>query len=370
MVRIINIDTKTRTIRVSNGKDDLEWFTTDTGSHVPLKKGQSKAEAIKEHFGDKGTKKKTTKEERWYTKENLTKQLYKAIRKNDEENIQAYSLMLDGIDDERRIKTDTRDRILKAIEKSQQPAKQEPYSDPFHKEAEQKRNAAKDTWLKAKPQVDTKKLRAGDPETFEKYMDWRWQATSLSDGYDEMMKDFGGRDEFNKAAQAYEKLKQQPAKKETKSEDPRKANDGTNEKFHSMFEKFVPDSGPAETLFGEMLRAAARVKYRLFNDGDMYGHGYGKETVNNAMSYLGKLASGNDTEFKKELGRAVYQAVHAASQYDEEEYTKQVNRIYDAFADAKWDDIQNLIDVKNNTDSLEEYPDDTSYDDDEEDEEW
>lgn len=53
MVRIINIDTKTHTIRVSNGKDDLEWFTTDTGSHVPLKKGQSKAEAIKEHFGDK-----------------------------------------------------------------------------------------------------------------------------------------------------------------------------------------------------------------------------------------------------------------------------------------------------------------------------
>lgn len=52
MVRVINIDTKARTIRVSNGKNDLEWFTTDTGSHVPLKKGQSKAEAIKEHFGD------------------------------------------------------------------------------------------------------------------------------------------------------------------------------------------------------------------------------------------------------------------------------------------------------------------------------
>lgn len=56
MVRIINIDTKARTIRVSNGKDDLEWFTTDTGSHVPLKKGQSKAEAIKEHFGNKKDK--------------------------------------------------------------------------------------------------------------------------------------------------------------------------------------------------------------------------------------------------------------------------------------------------------------------------
>ena len=53
MVRIINIDTKNKTIRVSNGDKELEWFTTDTGSHVPLKKGQSKAEAIKEHFGDK-----------------------------------------------------------------------------------------------------------------------------------------------------------------------------------------------------------------------------------------------------------------------------------------------------------------------------
>lgn len=58
MVRVINIDTKARTIRVSNGKDDLEWFTTDTGSHVPLKKGQNKAEAIKEHFGGKKITKK------------------------------------------------------------------------------------------------------------------------------------------------------------------------------------------------------------------------------------------------------------------------------------------------------------------------
>lgn len=53
MVRIINIDTKNKTIRVSNGDKELQWFTTDSGSHVPLKKGQSKAEAIKKHFGDK-----------------------------------------------------------------------------------------------------------------------------------------------------------------------------------------------------------------------------------------------------------------------------------------------------------------------------
>lgn len=215
MVRIINIDTKTRTIRVSNGKDDLEWFTTDTGSHVPLKKGQSKAEAIKEHFGDKKAKQQPAKLDKGIEE----KRLRSLWEKKEKAGLEVEYAKQFGGDvakaKEKYFKAEA--EWVKAREKAkQQSAKQEPYSDPFHKEAEQKRNAAKDAWLKAKPQVDTKKLRAGDPETFEKYMDWRWQATTLSDGYDEMMKDFGGRDEFNKAAQAYEKLKQQPEKQKSK----------------------------------------------------------------------------------------------------------------------------------------------------------
>lgn len=212
MVRIINIDTKTRTIRVSNGKDDLDWFTTDTGSHVPLKKGQSKAEAIKEHFGDKKQNPQLDRLEKMgkaWGKDQMS-----VLRELGKTNPQGLKDELDRIDSERERTTKAHKEWLKEKTAKQQPAKQAPYSDPFHKEAEQKRNAAKDAWLKAKPQVNTKKLRAGDPETFEKYMEWRWQATTLSDGYDEMMKDFGGRDEFNKAAQAYEKLKQQPAKQE------------------------------------------------------------------------------------------------------------------------------------------------------------
>jgi hypothetical protein len=288
MVRIINIDTKTRTIRVSNGKDDLDWFTTDTGSHVPLKKGQSKAEAIKEHFGDKknDTKRVAAKiyskladrvgyvsdsdlekylDDNEYFNDDVREEIVKTVRKLESQaserhtekdapkptgkqpakqdkksnpqlerlekmgkawgkdqmsvlrelgktNPQGLKDELDRIDAERERTTKAHKEWLKGKADKQQPAKQEPYSDPFHKEAEQKRTAAKDAWLKTKPQVDTKKLRAGDPETFEKYMEWRWQATTLSDGYDEMMKDFGGRDGFNKAAQAYEKSKQ-PAKK-------------------------------------------------------------------------------------------------------------------------------------------------------------
>ena len=55
MVRIINIDTKTRTIRVSNEDKDIDWITVK-GTHVPIKKGESKGEAVEKFFEDKGRK--------------------------------------------------------------------------------------------------------------------------------------------------------------------------------------------------------------------------------------------------------------------------------------------------------------------------
>lgn len=395
MVRTINIDTKARTIRVSNEDKDIDWITVK-GTHVPIKKGESKGEAVEKFFEDKGRKfyrgsvvhkdtidglkkakdKHSETMKYWESegKKNHKEKGYADFVKKEIEAQKQYAKRLDEsiADISRDFEIDPEDigmnKEFDDWKKSKQPAKQEPYSDPFHKEAEQKRNAAKDAWLKAKPQVNTKKLRAGDPETFEKYMDWRWQATTLSDGYDEMMKDFGGRDEFNKAAQAYEKLKQ-PAKKETKSEDPRKSEAKSSDNFRALFEKYVPDKGKADTLFGEMMRAAGRIRDRYYRYGDMYGYGYGKTTVNNALSYLSKLAGGRGTELKKELDQALHQATTAAADYDEAEYERQVDRIVDAFANANWDDIKKLASIKNKADSLTEYPDDTSYDDYVEDEE-
>lgn len=47
MVKIINIDTKTRTIRVSNADGDIKaWRTTESGAHFPIKKGESTKEAL------------------------------------------------------------------------------------------------------------------------------------------------------------------------------------------------------------------------------------------------------------------------------------------------------------------------------------
>lgn len=53
-----------------------------------------------------------------------------------------------------------------------------------------------------------------------------------------------------------------------------------------LFDALVPGSGHADSVGGELLRAAERIAYRYFNDGDMAGEGYGRETVNPAVRYM------------------------------------------------------------------------------------
>jgi hypothetical protein len=54
MVKIINIDTKTRTIRIDNADSDIKtWRTTESGTHFPIKKGESTKEALDKFVGKK-----------------------------------------------------------------------------------------------------------------------------------------------------------------------------------------------------------------------------------------------------------------------------------------------------------------------------
>jgi hypothetical protein len=53
-----------------------------------------------------------------------------------------------------------------------------------------------------------------------------------------------------------------------------------------LFDALVPGSGHADNLGGELLRAAERIAYRYYNDGDKAGEGYGRETVNPAVRYM------------------------------------------------------------------------------------
>ena len=53
-----------------------------------------------------------------------------------------------------------------------------------------------------------------------------------------------------------------------------------------MFNELVPGEGNADNLGGELLRAAERIAYRYWNDGDKAGEGYGRETVNPAVRFM------------------------------------------------------------------------------------
>ena len=56
-----------------------------------------------------------TKYELWQTTENLTKQLYHAIRRGLDDRVCYYSMLLDGVDNDLKVITTTRDRIMKLM---------------------------------------------------------------------------------------------------------------------------------------------------------------------------------------------------------------------------------------------------------------
>lgn len=58
------------------------------------------------------------------------------------------------------------------------------------------------------------------------------------------------------------------------------------EKIEELFERLVPDTGKADTVAGEIIRAVSRIGFRWNNDGDRIGTGYGRETCNPAARYL------------------------------------------------------------------------------------
>lgn len=60
----------------------------------------------------------------------------------------------------------------------------------------------------------------------------------------------------------------------------------SEDQLSTLFNKLVPDSGNCDTIEGEMVRAAMRIAYRYYNDGDVYYIGYGCETAGPAVSFL------------------------------------------------------------------------------------
>ena len=62
--------------------------------------------------------------------------------------------------------------------------------------------------------------------------------------------------------------------------------DNVKDKLSALFGVLVPQSGKCDTVAGEIIRAAMRILYRWFNDGDIFFLGYGFETAGPSAQYL------------------------------------------------------------------------------------
>lgn len=95
------------------------------------------------------------------------------------------------------------------------------------------------------------------------------------------------------------------------------------DRINKLFKELVPETGKADSLAGELVRAMSRIGYRFYNDGDQLGIGYGKETCNPAGRFLG--AKGND--------RIARLTTDAWAVFSEEAYEKILDSLEGAVAD-------------------------------------
>jgi len=128
-----------------------------------------------------------------------------------------------------------------------------------------------------------------------------------------------------------------------------------------LYDKLVPESGAADTIEGEMLRAMNRLIYRYYNDGDKFFEGYGTETAGPAHSYLvnsksaisadldrifSKIVHSNDHDYEQGIDAALalildYVEKHEAEGYSEpnkEDMFDYESEFEDEEEDDDWDD--------------------------------
>lgn len=126
------------------------------------------------------------------------------------------------------------------------------------------------------------------------------------------------------------------------------------ERINKLFKELVPETGKANSLAGELIRAMSRIAYRFYNDGDQVGIGYGKKTCNPAARFL--MAKGNKRV--SSLATAIWGI------YDESAYED----LLDILAGAVADHVKQTPDLRTTpTDDMWDYRTDEDVDDDWED---
>lgn len=94
--------------------------------------------------------------------------------------------------------------------------------------------------------------------------------------------------------------------------------------FDSEYQRLVPQSGNCTTLRGEVIRAANKIDYRLYNDGDKVGAGYGHQTCDAAARFLIAKLGGNP---KFGFTKTLQNLVDGTYGLSKERYQKLVDRM-------------------------------------------
>ncbi len=102
--------------------------------------------------------------------------------------------------------------------------------------------------------------------------------------------------------------------------------------FNKAFNYLVPSEGQSDTLAGELIRAYSKIKYRAYNDGDLFYMGYGLETCGGAAKFI----DDNCEEAQELLGEIVTNSL------DNSDYLEKIEELGDV--------IEHYI--KTNTDLL------------------
>ena len=104
-----------------------------------------------------------------------------------------------------------------------------------------------------------------------------------------------------------------------------------------LYDKLVPESGAADTVEGEILRAMNRLIHRYYNDGDKFFEGYGTETAGPAHSYLvnsksaisadldrifSKIVHSNDHDYKQGIDAALALILDYVEKHEAEGYSE------------------------------------------------
>ncbi|MBQ8507178.1 MAG: hypothetical protein IJ466_07095 [Clostridia bacterium] len=129
------------------------------------------------------------------------------------------------------------------------------------------------------------------------------------------------------------------------------------DKMDVLFEELVPPSGKCDSLAGEIIRAASRIGYRFFNDGDQLGIGYGKETCNAAGRFLIKRTNEKIADIVSDM----------FGLYSEEKYENKLKDMLDAVVEHVEENPELR---KTETDDMFDYRDEFEDVDDSEEEDW